>query len=99
MKDGVNPDNRFIESILLIKISTMPDSDVVKTSTHTCVMSATIASSNLSPYFSKYRTRYSPFCAERTVALTEYPRSSSVRTVHIATKPFAPVTRTCKIRW
>ena len=51
MKDGVNPDDCFVESILLMKISTMPDSNVFKMSTHTCVMSATIASSNLSPYF------------------------------------------------
>ena len=72
VKDGVNPDDCFVESILLMKISTMPDSNVFKMSTHTCVMSATIANSNLSPYFANVSRRCWPARAMlRTVPRTE----------------------------
>lgn len=50
--------------------------------------------SSLSPKFRKYSFMNSPFFGLRTVPRTRYPLSKSVRTTHMATNPFAPVTRT-----
>src|ERR1700730_7586667 len=93
MFDGVDTFHSLVECSFLQKLN-VNIFVFVSLAQSTLAISGTMASSNLSLYFSKVFWRCRPFSCERTVPRTAYPRSRRVCATHIPMKPEAPETRT-----